>query len=68
MRTFKYFDEMSDNSIQKGSTVTLKSGGPLMTVEYIDSYEAVSCSWFDGKSVKRADFQLAALKISSAEG
>lgn len=36
---------MSD--FQKGQTVRLKSGGPLMTVEKISSDGLIRCIWFD---------------------
>ncbi len=33
--------------IQVGDRVCLKSGGPTMTVEWIDPSQGVSCKWFD---------------------
>ena len=52
----------------KGSTVVLKSGGPLMTVdgykklmdpismEWTETDEIVECSWFVGANRKKGEF------------
>ncbi|MGX1693148.1 YodC family protein [Brevundimonas naejangsanensis] len=49
-------------AIQKGSTVQLKSGGPIMTVEWYE-HGSANCSWFDDKMQHHNKmFQLEALK------
>ena len=54
----------------KGDTVRLKSGGPLMTVTDLGNYapkgpeNGVKCVWFDGKRREEALFDSDALKIS----
>ena len=46
--------------ITVGSTVRLKSGGPLMTVRWTKENEAF-CDWFAGDDVKHAPFKLSQL-------
>lgn len=53
---------MADEKIQLGDTVTLKSGGPVMTVESVDYDDSFWCSWFDGKQDKTRVFKTIALK------
>ena len=52
----------------KGDTVRLKSGGPLMTVSDLGSYGAtedgVKCVWFDGTHREEAVFDSAVLEKS----
>lgn len=54
-------------TIKPGSVVQLKSGGPQMTVEWVDnsmSPPLVACSWFnDKKERKQERFQLVALDL-----
>lgn len=38
-----------------GDIVTLKSGGPKMTVAYDDKGD-ITCQWFDGGELKTARF------------
>ena len=42
---------MADTQWKVGDIVSLKSGGPEMTVTFIQTYEGVTtvhCDWFDG--------------------
>lgn len=41
--------------METGSTVKLKSGGPVITVEYVD-YKIVGCHWFEGKILQKGKF------------
>lgn len=43
---------------KKGDLVRLKSGGPVMTVQFIrDGYELVAeCTWFVGDNTKTGSF------------
>ena len=46
-----------------GDSVRLKSGGPLMTVEFVDSDgQSVHCAWFDGKEKIVGTFPTAAVE------
>ena len=53
------------SNIKKGDVVYLKSGGPAMTVQNIDSNEVV-CIWFnnDNEQALTKIFDIEALKIS----
>jgi uncharacterized protein YodC (DUF2158 family) len=48
-----------------GNTVTLKSGGPSMTVEKVGTYrdDPIQCVWFDGAELKRGAFPVETLQI-----
>ena len=37
-----------------GDVVVLKSGGPRMTVEYVDG-DSVHCTWFDSNKERKRD-------------
>jgi uncharacterized protein YodC (DUF2158 family) len=51
------------DKIEAGSTVRLKSGGPLMTVDSINGDEAW-CEWFDDKKQPQArSFKLHVLAL-----
>ena len=60
------------SSFQKGDTVRLKSGGPLMTVIHLGDYstmgtgpkDGVKCQWFEGTRPLEKVFDSAALEIS----
>ena len=55
---------------KSGDVVALKSGGPTMTVDWVDTQVGVTtvyCVWFDNKELKKEGFQPAALKAASPE-
>jgi uncharacterized protein YodC (DUF2158 family) len=33
-----------------GEIVRLRSGGPVMTVSFVDPYNTITCIWFDEKN------------------
>lgn len=46
-----------------GDIVRVKSGGPSMTVEYVDrESDHVRCIWFDGSEAKTGSFAADALE------
>ena len=45
------------NELDSGDVVQLKSGGPTMTIRFVENDEAY-CEWFDNKAVKGARFIL----------
>lgn len=47
-------------TLTPGATVKLKSGGPFMTISWIDGDEAM-CAWFAGSDVKSQRFPLTSL-------
>ena len=51
---------MPTNDFQSGDTVGLKSGGPVMTIKWVENGEAY-CEWFDVKANKGAKFSLTQL-------
>jgi uncharacterized protein YodC (DUF2158 family) len=60
---------MSDTQFKAGDVVTLKSGGPEMTINDIDVYgndnhRTANCIWFDGKKKMSALIELHSLKAS----
>lgn len=46
--------------MQAGDTVQLKSGGPVMTVKWVNGTE-VYCEWFSANAIMGAPFVLAQL-------
>lgn len=51
-----------EGEITVGSTVRLKSGGPLMTVEeLIPDKKAVKCTWFEKNKLCREQFPVSIL-------
>ena len=58
------------SEIKKGNRVTLKSGGPVMTVQRLADYsltddieEGVLCVWFDGNTAMEKVFDIDALVV-----
>ena len=51
---------MSDTGIKAGDVVQLKSGGPLMTVKWVEDDEAY-CQWFDKNKSEGNKFAVAQL-------
>lgn len=48
---------MGNEQIHAGDVVMLKSGGPPMTVRWVEEKEAF-CDWFDGKNDKSARYMI----------
>jgi uncharacterized protein YodC (DUF2158 family) len=40
-----------------GDVVQLKSGGPRMTVDFVDTHGALTCIWFEGQERRSQSFQ-----------
>ena len=56
---------MSDTQFKEGDVVTLKSGGPEMTIDHIGVYGSenkAKCVWFDGKKKMESLFEFHSLK------
>jgi uncharacterized protein YodC (DUF2158 family) len=52
------------DEISAGIVVQLKSGGPDMTVNFVnDVMQTAECSWFEGKKRHTETFTLASLKV-----
>ncbi len=49
-------------SLQPGSVVILKSGGPLMTIEEFGEHKDAKCTWFQESALNRDWFALVALR------
>jgi uncharacterized protein YodC (DUF2158 family) len=49
-------------TIEPGSKVVLKSGGPLVTVKWVNEDQAY-CEWFDGKKLLADQFAITSLDI-----
>lgn len=50
-------------TIEAGSVVTLKSGGPKMTVRWVEDGDAY-CQWFDGNKEAGSKFSVAQLSLA----
>lgn len=59
-----------ERKFSEGDIVTLKSGGPEMTVNgyawqgNYQTYDTVICFWFDGAEQKTAEFNQETLKLN----
>jgi uncharacterized protein YodC (DUF2158 family) len=58
---------MSNLAIKVGDVVMLKSGGPTMTVEWIEGDRA-GCNWFAGTKPEFKDFPILSLKPAEVGG
>lgn len=56
---------MSDQ-VQAGSVVVLKSGGPDMTVKWVEGSECY-CEWFDGKKVVGSNFEVTSVRLANTK-
>lgn len=53
-----------NTEFKEGDIVTLKSGGPKMTVEFTENdSKLVYCTWFDGTEKKEDSFFPDSIKI-----
>jgi uncharacterized protein YodC (DUF2158 family) len=52
--------------IQAGDVVVLKSGGPNMTVKWVQGTECY-CEWFDGKKPMGSSFENSQLRKTEPE-
>jgi uncharacterized protein YodC (DUF2158 family) len=57
---------MSDE-FKPGDVVALKSGGPRMTIKFIENGEA-SCTWFEGGKLSHASFGLEMIQTPPSIG
>lgn len=51
--------------MKPGAVVQLKSGGPKMTIKWVESSDAY-CEWFSGAEVRGAKFSIAQLELVTA--
>jgi uncharacterized protein YodC (DUF2158 family) len=61
--------------LKSGDLVVLKSGGPVMTVDTVNTdifddnkVTGIFCAWFVGHRLERARFDQAALALASSQG
>jgi len=52
---------MGNETIEAGDVVEVKSGGPRMTVDWVEEGE-VCCTWFSRSKREQAKFRLTTLK------
>ncbi|MCL6366201.1 DUF2158 domain-containing protein [Pectobacterium carotovorum subsp. carotovorum] len=48
-------------NVKVGDIVSLKSGGPEMTVKAVYSDGDITCQWFAGKKLESGDFPVSSL-------
>lgn len=48
--------EFTNKSVLNGKVVWLKSGGPAMTVKFLNRASSWTCNWFAGDEIKEHDF------------
>jgi uncharacterized protein YodC (DUF2158 family) len=53
--------------IKPGDVVVLKSGGPKMTVKFVEDGEA-ACSWFTNDKVSERRFSIEMLALANSSG
>jgi uncharacterized protein YodC (DUF2158 family) len=52
--------------IQAGDIVVLKSGGPEMTVKWVQGSDCY-CEWFDGKKPMGSNFEITSLRPANSK-
>jgi uncharacterized protein YodC (DUF2158 family) len=57
---------MDDVRLKRGDIVKLRSGGPLMTVDYVN-VRTLHCSWFEGTQLLTGQFDRDTLKRATFE-
>lgn len=58
------------HEFSEGDVVRLKSGGPAMTIEFVNADGRVPramCIWFDGSTTKSGEFLLSSLEPSGPD-
>lgn len=55
------------DKIKPGDVVTLKSGGPAMTVTQVNDASSFECMWFDDAFLHKEYFKTVALKLQKDE-
>jgi len=60
---------MENNKLSVGDVVRLKSGGPAMTITYIDDENDSVCKWFDAKlKLRGGEFAISSLEPGESVG
>jgi len=57
-----------EDQIKAGSVVQLKSGGPKMTVAFVENdngEQVAACTWFANDKKERSRFPVVTLKLAS---
>ena len=54
------------SNLTAGARVILKSGGPIMTISWIDGDRAY-CQWFAGQKLEASNFSLISLELAPKE-
>ncbi|MBU4564049.1 MAG: YodC family protein [Desulfarculus sp.] len=51
-------------TVKEGDVVRLKSGGPQMTVKFVDrEFHSVVCQWFEGHKLAEGNFSPESLEL-----
>ena len=55
------------DELEVGDVVKLKSGGPKMTIKWVEPSSIANCQWFLGDTLKDGNFSLASLQKVTEE-
>ena len=55
------------DELEVGDVVKLKSGGPKMTIKWLEPLTLANCQWFVGDTLKEGNFSLASLQKVTEE-